>query len=106
MPVCATVLIDINRSGFRTDDGIAVASAAIWPLIAKENERRRGLILGGLITFVVGAGVIPLLYGLETEKPVWLAGLIPLLIGAVLFLYGVFSPRGERPGAGAPPQPR
>jgi hypothetical protein len=24
-----------------TDDGIAVASAAIWPLIAKENERRR-----------------------------------------------------------------
>ena len=52
----------------------------------KEREHRQGLILGGLITFVVGVGVMLLLYGVEKSEPVWLVGLIPLLIGAVLFL--------------------
>ncbi len=61
------------------------AKAAI-ELLREQNKnvtRRRleGMKLGGLITAVVGIGVMVLLHGLEHEEPVYLAGLIPLLIG-------------------------
>jgi nucleoside recognition membrane protein YjiH len=55
----------------------------------KSVTRRRleGMKLGGLITAVVGIGVMVLLRGLEHEEPVYLAGLIPLLIGLALLAY-------------------
>jgi hypothetical protein len=55
----------------------------------KSVTRRRleGMKLGGLITAVVGIGVMVLLHGLEHEEPVYLAGLIPLLIGLALLAY-------------------
>ncbi len=67
------------------------AKAAI-ELLREQNKsvaRRRleGMKLGGLITAVVGIGVMVLLHGLEHEEPVYLAGLIPLLIGVALLLY-------------------
>jgi uncharacterized membrane protein (GlpM family) len=43
--------------------------------------------LGGLITAVVGIGVMALLHGLVHDEPVYLAGLIPLLIGLALLTY-------------------
>lgn len=58
-----------------------------------ERRRREGLRLGGLITAVVGVGVMILL-GVMAHDPTagipggtYLAGLIPLLIGIVLLLY-------------------
>jgi len=70
------------------------AKAAI-ELMREQNKsaaRRRleGMKLGGLITAVVGIGVMVLLHGLEHEEPVYLAGLIPLLIGLALLTYTFF----------------
>jgi hypothetical protein len=55
----------------------------------KTAARRRleGMKLGGLITASVGIGVMALLHGLERHEPVYLSGLIPLLIGVALLLY-------------------
>src|SRR5271157_5338139 len=67
------------------------AKAAI-ELLREQNKnitRRRfeGMKLGGLITAVVGIGVMALLRGLVHDEPVYLAGLIPLLIGLALLAY-------------------
>jgi uncharacterized membrane protein (GlpM family) len=43
--------------------------------------------LGGLITAVVGIGVMALLRGLVSDEPVYLAGLIPLLVGLAVLTY-------------------
>jgi uncharacterized membrane protein (GlpM family) len=45
------------------------------------------LKIGGLVTTAVGIGVMALLRGLEHDDPVYLAGLIPLLIGVALLIY-------------------
>jgi len=70
------------------------AKAAIELLREQNNSvaRRRleGMKLGGLITAVVGVGVMVLLHGLEHDEPVYLVGLIPLLIGLALLLYTFF----------------
>ena len=70
------------------------AKAAI-ELMREQNKnvskrRLEGMKLGGLITAVVGIGVMVLLHGLEHEEPVYLAGLIPLLIGLALLTYTFF----------------
>jgi hypothetical protein len=67
------------------------AKAAI-ELLREQNKniaRRRfeGMKLGGLITAVVGIGVMALLRGLVHDEPVYLVGLIPLLVGLALLLY-------------------
>jgi hypothetical protein len=54
------------------------------------KRRFEGMKLGGLITAVVGIGVMALLHGLVQSAPVYLAGLIPFLVGVVLMLYGFF----------------
>jgi hypothetical protein len=51
------------------------------------KRRLEGMKLGGLITAVVGIGVMVLLHGLEHDEPVYLAGVIPLLIGLALLTY-------------------
>ena len=51
------------------------------------KRRIEGLKLGGLITAVVGIGVMVLLRGLVTDEPVYLSGVIPLLIGLALLTY-------------------
>ena len=67
------------------------AKAAI-EMLREQNKnaakrRFEGMKLGGLITAVVGIGVMALLRGLEHDEPVYLAGLIPLLIGLALLTY-------------------
>ena len=54
------------------------------------KRRFEGMKLGGLITAVVGIGVMALLRGLVQSEPVYLAGLIPFLVGVVLMVYGFF----------------
>jgi len=51
------------------------------------KRRLEGMKLGGLITAVVGIGVMVLLHGLVTDAPVYLSGIIPLLIGLALLTY-------------------
>jgi hypothetical protein len=69
------------------------------------QQRRRlkeGLQLGGLITFVVGVGLGILVYFLIEEEPVWLVGLLPVLVGLVLFVYGAYVLRPlDEPPSGA-----
>jgi hypothetical protein len=58
------------------------------------KRRLEGMKLGGLITAVVGIGVMALLHGLVHEEPVYLAGLIPLLTGLALLVYAfVLAPK-------------
>jgi hypothetical protein len=53
-----------------------------------QSRRLEGLKLGGLITTAVGIGVMVLLRWIANDDgPVYLVGVIPLLIGAVLVLY-------------------
>jgi hypothetical protein len=54
------------------------------------RRQREGMRLGGLITAAVGIGVMALLRGLAHDEPVYLTGLIPLLIGGVMFVYAQF----------------
>ena len=57
----------------------------------KRQRRREGLKLGGLITLAVGIGLMIFLRAIERADPVFLVGLIPLLIGVVLTVYGYSS---------------
>lgn len=54
-----------------------------------QEKRRGGLQLGGLVTAAVGVGLMIFLLAI-VPRPVFFVGLIPLLIGAVLFIYGRF----------------
>lgn len=51
------------------------------------KRRLEGLKIGGLITAAVGIGVMALLRGLVNDEPVYLSGLIPLLIGVAMLVY-------------------
>jgi hypothetical protein len=90
-------------------DGSPESADAVRALIREEEERRErrraeslrmGLRLGGLITMVAGVGLAVFLYYLVDDDPVYLVGLIPLLIGLVLALYGFFMARPEPAGSG------
>ncbi len=51
------------------------------------RRRQEGQRLGGLVTMSVGIGVIVLLRAIEKNEPLYLAGLIPLFVGAALLVY-------------------
>jgi len=53
-------------------------------------RRREGMKLGGLITLAAGLGLGIFLFFIERDEPVWVVGLIPVLIGAALLGYAVF----------------
>jgi hypothetical protein len=67
------------------------AKAAVELMRDQQNNigkrRLEGMKLGGLVTAVVGVGVIILLRGLVPDEPVYLTGVIPLLIGLALLTY-------------------
>jgi hypothetical protein len=70
---------------------------------SQEQARRiEGLRLGGMITFVAGIGAMILLYFLVADEPVYLAGIIPALIGLVLMLYGFLMAKKPEPGQQVP----
>lgn len=67
--------------------------------VMREDERRaarrvrEGLKLGGVICASVGVGLMVLLQAVVPDMQVYLAGLIPLLVGAALLAYAfVFAP--------------
>jgi len=53
-------------------------------------RRREGLKMGGLITAAAGLGVTAVLAVLVPDRPVWVIGLIPFLIGIALVVYVLF----------------
>ena len=68
------------------------------PVLEEQENRRRKAIedykVGGLITVAAGIGIGPFLYFVAPDTSVWVAGLIPLMIGLALLLYGfVLAPR-------------
>lgn len=52
-----------------------------------ERRMREGLKLGGLVTLAVGVGLMIFLAAVIRYSPVYLVGLIPLLLGASLLVY-------------------
>jgi hypothetical protein len=58
-----------------------------------QEKRRGGLQLGGLITVAIGVGTMIALLAM-VHRPVFFVGVIPFLIGLVLFLYGRYMMPG------------
>jgi len=80
------------------------AADRILDLMRGEEERataqkREGRRLGGLVTMAVGVGLALLFWALSPGTGLWTVGLIPFLIGAVIFLFSIF---GSRPQEVAP----
>jgi len=64
----------------------------------KLRRRREGLLLGGSITTAVGAGVMFFLYRItDADEAVWTVGIIPLLVGAILTIFGLFVAQKPSP---------
>ena len=57
--------------------------------IRKLREERRGYMLGGLITMVVGVALAVMFVALPGKPGAWSISLIPFLIGCVLFGAGL-----------------
>ncbi|HTR26100.1 MAG TPA: hypothetical protein VMI10_19150 [Terriglobales bacterium] len=51
------------------------------------RKRVEGMKLGGLITTGVGLGLMLFLHGINHDEPVYLVGIIPLLVGVALAAY-------------------
>ena len=59
----------------------------------RDRQRREARILGGLITAVLGASLMILLYVLVPGQGVWTTGLIPFSVGTVILLFAFFTPK-------------
>ena len=68
--------------------------AAIDPEAAARH-RSQGLLIGGIITTFVGAGLMTFLYIMvDSSEQVWAVGIIPLFVGVALFISAwVVKPR-------------
>jgi hypothetical protein len=63
----------------------------------RDVGRRRGLLLGGMVTMAVGLGLMVLLGSIrESEINLMAVGLIPFLIGTALVLFGWLGMRSGR----------
>ena len=77
-----------------------MGAEAVGGLRQEENRRRQeqieGYKRGGLITAAAGIGFGTFLYFTESPSSLYLVGLVPLMIGLVLILYGfVLAPRSS-----------
>jgi hypothetical protein len=58
------------------------------------RRNREGQRLGGLVTAGVGVAIMVMLAGLDRKEPAYLAGLVPLVVGAALLVYSyVLAPK-------------
>jgi hypothetical protein len=60
-----------------------------------ERRTREGARLGGFVTIALGIALAVFLRVMVGDKPVYLCGLIPLLIGAAFFAYLSTAPRKQ-----------
>ena len=82
-----------NMPELQRDDKVGVA-------VLREEERialrrtREGIRLGGLITTAVGIALMVFLRELLNDRPIYLVGLIVLLTGIALLVYGyILAPK-------------
>ena len=77
--------------------GAGAASALEFLHQEQRNWRQRvreGTKLGGLIAGAVGIALTPFLLAVVPQRPVYLAGLIPMLVGVALLVYSyVLAPK-------------
>jgi hypothetical protein len=67
--------------------------------LQKNRRRLEGIRLGGMITLVSGVGVMVFLYFLVKDEPLFLVGVIPVLVGLMLVVYGyVLAPNPAESG--------
>ena len=59
--------------------------------LRKEREERKGYLVGGFVTVATGVALSIMFLALDAKAGVWTVGLIPLLIGVVLTLVGVYT---------------
>jgi hypothetical protein len=59
------------------------------------RRRLEGIKLGGLVTAAVGIGLMVFLRALVADEPVYLVGLIPLLVAASLLAYSYIVARKD-----------
>ena len=83
----------------RMIESSGVGGAALTDFLLQEEEitqrrRREGLKLGGLITTAVGVAMFVAFFSIDEEAR--MAGIIPLLIGAVILFYAYFM--APKPG--------
>jgi len=57
--------------------------------VRKQQEERRGYLVGGLVLLAVGTGLSVMLAAISEEPHMWTVGLIMLLIGLVLTAVGM-----------------
>lgn len=78
----------IRRLAASTPEVAAPALEFLREQERNDRERVRAQIkIGGLVTCGVGIGVMVFLWALIREAPIYLSGLIPLLIGAGLLAW-------------------
>jgi Flp pilus assembly protein TadB len=73
----------------------------------RQRQRIEAIRLGGMITTIVGVGLMIFFYVLFGGMPIYMVGIIPLLIGLVLMVYGFFmmkEPEGSGPDASIEPK--
>ena len=60
--------------------------------LRKEEQDRRGRIVGGAVVVAVGVSLSVMMAVLgDRDSGAWVVGLIPLSIGAVIALFGIFE---------------
>lgn len=60
--------------------------------VRQDRMRREGMRLGGMITLVSGVGAMIFLNALAPDSGLYLAGIIPALIGLVLLVFSFMIP--------------
>jgi hypothetical protein len=62
--------------------------------LRKEEQDRRGRVVGGAVVVAVGVSLSVMMTVLgDRDSGAWVVGLIPLSIGAVIALFGIFEKR-------------
>lgn len=60
------------------------------------RQRQEGIRLGGVVTAAAGIGVMVFFWVLVPDRPVFVLGVIPLLVGAALLVYSyILAPNQE-----------
>ena len=78
-----------------------------WTMSQFERDRRRaqGLMIGGIVTLAVGAGLMAFLNIMARDGNAWAAGIIPVTVGVALLLSSfLVRPKQNGSGPTMPPQ--
>jgi Flp pilus assembly protein TadB len=71
---------------------------------ARARQRRRDGMQSGAILVAIATGLSLMLYAIPSSPAVWTVGLIPGLVGVVLFLFACFSRPSGSDASGANPK--